>query len=59
MEVTILSIRNDRKTGEVISKEIVGSEEVNEEEYYNPLVKYFLNKMKDNGTLEKCMNGGE
>jgi hypothetical protein len=54
MEVSILSIITSRKTDEVVSQKVVGSEVMDEEEYYRPLVELFYGRMKQDGFLNKC-----
>ena len=41
MQVTTVSVKIDRKTGTVIETEYEGIEEVNETEFYRPLVEVF------------------
>lgn len=51
MQAATIKITHDRKTGEVISKEILDVTEMDEDKYYGPLVRMlgddFLKKFKD------------
>jgi hypothetical protein len=44
----------DRKTGKVINREIVGSEDMSEEEYYKPMVEFFYKRMRQDKLFDKC-----
>ncbi|HHV99988.1 MAG TPA: hypothetical protein GXX36_10550 [Clostridiaceae bacterium] len=41
MQVAIIRTTIDRKTGQRLSEEIIGYEEVDEDAYYRPLVEIF------------------
>lgn len=46
MKVAYIKTTIDRRTSEVKNQEIVGYEEVNEDEYYRPLVEVFWMRIK-------------
>lgn len=55
MEVIIVKTSLSRETGELLSQEVIGSEEINEDEYYRPLVEMFFSRIFP----EKVSQGGK
>ena len=61
MQAAVVKIRMDRKTGKKISEEIIGYEEVDETEFYKPLVNLYYEKIfkaSDDNTAKMLENGG-
>lgn len=57
MQAAIAKTTIDRKTGKVLSQEIIGYEQVNEDEFYRPLVEVFYKRIFEGGTPQTQAEG--
>lgn len=56
MKLAIIRTSYDRKTLEAISSEVVGYTDIDEDEYYKPLVEAFFNKIEKDINIEKTFS---